>query len=307
LNTSLPSTKLIAQVEEIPPPSTYTLPEPKRLTGGVGIGFQQNVGGPDGYLFALSAVARSDLKLWDGAWISGVLNLRALDNYDHFTYDAPSNLPRVRTYTREYLTSNRVTMPNLQLTQMTKWNDNHYFSAYGGMLEMMFGGVGAEWLYRPLNSPFAIGIDLNQVKQRDFDQRFTFMDYEVFTGHITSYWETGWHDVLVKASVGQYLAGDRGYTMDLSRSFPNGVRMGAYFTKTNVSAEDFGEGSFDKGIYVSIPFDSFFAKHTASSANLLWSPLIRDGGAKLNRAYPLYNFTRMRDRVAMDFGPPVSR
>ena len=307
LNTSLPSTKHTAQVQEITPPSTYTLPEPKRLTGGVGIGFQQNVGGPDGYLFALSAVARSDLKLWDGAWISGALNLRALDNYDHFTYDAPSNLPRVRTYIREYLTSNRVTMPNLQLTQMAKWHDNHYFSAYGGMLEMMFGGVGAEWLYRPLNSPFAIGVDLNQVKQRDFDQRFTFMDYEVFTGHITSYWETGWHDVLVKASVGQYLAGDRGYTMDLSRSFPNGVRMGAYFTKTNVSAEDFGEGSFDKGIYVSIPFDSFFAKHTASSANLLWSPLIRDGGAKLNRAYPLYNFTRMRDRVAMDFGPPVSR
>jgi hypothetical protein len=283
----------------------YELPQAKHLIGSVGLGYQQNIGGPDGYLFAFSGVGDAQLRLWDGAWINGVAKLRLIDNYDKFSYDAPSNLPRVRTNLREYMTTSRATIPNLQATQVVKVSNSHYVSAYGGMLEMMFGGVGAEWLYRPLNSSFAVGVDVNQVKQRDVDQRFTFQDYQVFTGHLTSYWDTGWHDVLVKGSVGRYLAGDRGFTLDLSRSFSNGVRMGAYFTKTNVSAQDFGEGSFDKGIYVSIPFDVFFTKHSSSVANLVWSPLIRDGGAKLNRAYPLYDVTTMRDQRAMNFGPPA--
>ena len=277
-------------------------PPAKRLTGGLDIGFQQNIGGPDGYLFAVSGQARGNLRLWDGAWISGTASLRLLDNYDNFTYDAPSNLPRVRTYIREYLTTSRVTLPLFQATQVVKVGDSHYFSAYGGMLEMMFGGVGGEWLYRPLNSALAIGVDVNEVRQRDFDQRFTFLDYQTFTGHATGYWQTGWENVLAKVSYGQYLAGDRGYTVDLSKAFSNGVRMGAYFTKTNVSAEQFGEGSFDKGIYVAIPFDTFFTKYSNNSANILWNPLIRDGGAKLNRAYPLYKQTNMIDRQAMWFG-----
>jgi hypothetical protein len=278
-------------------------PEAKRLTGGFDIGYLQSIGGPDGYLFALSALATADLHLWEGAWIKGSTSLRLLDNFDKFTYDAPSNLPRVRTYIREYLTTSRFTLPVLQATQVAKVGDSHYFTAYGGMLEMMYGGVGGEWLYRPLNSPFAIGVDLNKVRQRDFDQRFSFLDYQVTTGHITGYWQTGWEDVLAKLSYGQYLAGDRGYTVDVSKAFSNGVKMGAYFTRTNVSAEQFGEGSFDKGIYVSIPFDAFFTKFSNDTATILWNPLIRDGGAKLNRMYPLYNVTNMRDGQALSFGP----
>ena len=33
--------------------------------------------------------------------------------------------------------------------------------------------------------------------------------------------------------------------------------MGAFFTRTDLSFEEFGEGSFDKGIYVHIPIDFF--------------------------------------------------
>ena len=150
------------------------------------------------------------------------------------------------------------------------------------------------------------GIDVNKVRQRDFDQRFNFLDYQVTTGHVTGYWQTGWKDVLAKVSYGQYLAGDRGYTVDVSKAFSNGVKMGAYFTRTNVSAEQFGEGSFDKGIYVSIPFDAFFTKFSNDTATILWNPLIRDGGAKLNRMYPLYNVTNMRDAQALSFGPVPS-
>src|SRR6185312_362109 len=73
-----------------------------------------------------------------------------LNNYDQFKYDAPSKLPRVRTYVREYLTSSRLTMPVFQLTASRRLGNDLYGLLYGGMLESMYGGVGGEVLYRPL-------------------------------------------------------------------------------------------------------------------------------------------------------------
>jgi hypothetical protein len=71
--------------------------------------------------------------------------------------------------------------------------------------------------------------------------------------------------------------------------------MGAWLTKTNVAASTFGEGSFDKGVFVSIPFDAFMTAWSNNSFNLTWQPLIRDGGAILNRSQTLWNLTRSRD------------
>ncbi|MDY3199308.1 MAG: YjbH domain-containing protein, partial [Pseudomonadaceae bacterium] len=63
----------------------------------------------------------------------------------------------------------------------------------------------------------------------------------------------------------------------------------------NVSAEEFGEGSFDKGIYFTIPFDAFFARSTTSVGSIAWAPVTRDGGARLVRQYHLYDLTQARD------------
>ena len=52
-----------------------------------------------------------------------------------------------------------------------------------------------------------------------------------------------------KLSAGEYLAGDIGSTVEFSRSLSNGLEFGAFATFTDVSFEQFGEGSFDKGIF----------------------------------------------------------
>ena len=91
---------------------------------------------------------------------------------------------------------------------------------------------------------------------------------------------------------------------DLSRRFRNGVTIGVYATKTNVSSAEFGEGSFDKGVYVTFPFDIMLTRSSDQWGTVLWQPLLRDGGAKLNRAYPLYDLTRMSDPRSLWYGPP---
>jgi len=265
--------------------------------------YSQSLGGPDGFvLFQLGAQAKLEHRFSDNTWVSGAVDLRLLDNYDNFKYTAPSNLPRVRTYAREFVTTSRLTMPLMQLTHVSDMGRGHYLSAYGGMLESMYGGVGAEWLYRPWQGRLAFGVDANRVRQRDFKQDFSFRDYAVNTGHASVYWDTGWNDVQLKLSVGRYLAGDTGVTLDAKRVFQNGTAIGAWATKTNVSAAQFGEGSFDKGIYVNIPFDVMMPKSSPSMANIVWTPLTRDGGARLNRRYNLFDLTKQRDWRALKWG-----
>ena len=194
---------------------------------GLGLNYIQTLGGPDAFvLYQISAVERAKLRFGDNTWLQGSLRLRLIDNYDRFSYTAPSNLPRVRTFLREYLTTSNFTIPNLQLTHVGKFGQNQYYSVYGGYLEEMFAGAGGEWLYRPFASPVAFGVDINAVWQRDFRQNFGFGDagtqteYRTSTGHATriGIWMAG-HTGDVSA--GRYLAKDAGVTAQL-RIFKNG-------------------------------------------------------------------------------------
>lgn len=272
----------------------YMAPK-KPFAGGFSLGYKQSVGGPNSFLlYQISIDGDAEYHFRKDFWASIGTSVRILDNYDKFVYDAPSGLPRVRTYIREYLTTSRYTMPNLQLTKTWQPTQNISTMAYGGMLESMFGGVGGEVLYRPYGSHWALSMDGNQVKQRDFSQGLTFRDYSTFTGHARLYIDTGFHDILAVISAGQYLAKDKGATVDLSRRFKNGVSIGAFVTITNATKAQFGEGSFDKGIYVLMPFDLFMTRSTRSTASFVWDPLTRDGGAMLSRRYNLYDLTSDR-------------
>ncbi len=274
---------------------------------GVQPSYSQILGGPDSFvLYQLGMQAEAQYHFAPNSWADAALNLRALDNYGVFRYTAPSDLPRVRTYAREFATTSRFTLPILQLTTVGQLSDTQFVSAYGGMLETMYAGVGTEWLWRPNRSRVALGLDVNHVQQRAFEQDLNLRDYSVNTGHLTLYWDTGIQNLFAKISAGQYLAGDRGVTVDVSRRFDNGVTVGVYATKTNVSAEQFGEGSFDKGLYVQIPFDVMLPRSSNATASFNWNPLTRDGGAKLNRLHPLFDLTSGRDRRATIYGPPKS-
>lgn len=261
---------------------------------GLGLGYKQNIGGPDGLLYQVTADADAEYRFTRNTWWSGLLSVNLLNNYDKFTYDAPSGLPRVRTDLRQYLTTSDVTMPTFQLNHAKQLDKDVYGMVYGGYLESMFAGVGGEVLFRPAGQRWSVGADLNFVRQRNFDQGFGLRDYSTVTGHITGYTDLPF-EAQAAVSVGRYLARDWGTTIDLSREFSNGVRFGGWVTLTTATKEEYGEGSFDKGIYISIPFDELMSMSTMRRANIVWAPLTRDGGARLNRSYSLHTMTDSRD------------
>ncbi|WP_339503480.1 YjbH domain-containing protein [Pseudomonas silesiensis] len=270
--------------------------KPDPFTYGLGLGYKQNVGGPDGFmLYQFSADLSAEYRFQPDLWWSGVLSANLLNNYDKFKYDAPSNLPRVRTDLRQYVTTSDVTMPTFQINKVKQLDQDLYGMLYGGYLESMYAGVGGEALYRPMGERWAVGVDMNWVKQRDFNQGFGLRDYSTVTGNATLYYRSSFQDILGALSVGRYLARDLGVTLDLSREFSNGVRFGGWVTVTNATKEEYGEGSFGKGIYFSIPFDELMSSSTARRATLAWTPLTRDGGAALAHSYSLYTLTERRN------------
>ena len=228
-----------------------------------------------------------------------------------------SDLHPVRRLSGFYAADGNPGIRNLTLAWYDRPGRDLYSRVTLGYLEPMFGGISAELLYKPVDRRWAIGAEVNYVAQRDTDMLFGFgdychvrggidfcedpddgdsirdvqADYAVASGHLSFYYafENGFHGQL---DVGRYLAGDWGATVSVDREFENGWRVGAYATLTNVSAEDFGEGSFDKGIRVTVPFDFILGTPSRREAATTLSSLSRDGGARVNVEGRLYDIVR---------------
>ena len=153
----------------------------------------------------------------------------------------------------------------------------------GGILEDMFSGFGAEYLYFRPNTNYSFGVELFKVKKRDYEWGFGHLDYENVILTTNFYYRNyGLIPFDMKISAGEYLAGDVGSTIEFSRSFRNGVKFGVFATFTDVTYEQFGEGSFDKGLFFDIPIYGNFINYT-------WRPLTKDPGSKLVRRTNLHD------------------
>ncbi|MEZ9135590.1 YjbH domain-containing protein [Vibrio sp. 10N.286.52.B1] len=269
------------------------------------------------YLYSLGLYTNASFWALNNVELSGSLYVNLVDNYDKFNYEIPSDgtdqTPRVRTLFRSYV-DDPVRLDRLQLTWFEDYGSGVYTQAYGGYLESMFAGLGGEILYRPFNQNWAIGADMTAISQRDPESWFGTFDQEIqvnpddssrtykvidkgTTGFITGYYTPQWDflsDTLLKVGVGKFLAGDIGTRVDFSKQFKSGVIAGAFVSLTDMTTEEYGEGSYTKGFYVSIPFDLVTVKPSSSRAGFTWLPITRDGGQVLNKQYNLFDQTDAR-------------
>lgn len=253
---------------------------------------RSSVGGPDSFYFGQLWLKLGGFVSFTPSWSAdGVLGFNLYNNFGDLQLESDSQLPKVRSDIKNYLKDGEQALVRLETNFIEQLSPHWYGRVSAGIFEEMFGGVAGELLYRPSNPRWALGVNVNRVRQRDFNQRLTFRDYEVTTGHVTAYFEFPRPSVLLKLSAGQYLAGDRGATLEISRQFANGVRIGAFATKTNVSAAQFGEGSFDKGIYFVMPLDALLPRSTTGAGSFLLRPLTRDGGQMVRDGRSLYDTT----------------
>ena len=251
------------------------------------------IGGPDGFFFGdLRLTLDSELVFDEGLSLSTSASIGVTDNLDNLKLASDSILPHVRTDIVKYLKNSRdYNIDRLQLNYFLNPSPNIYGKVSVGILETMFTGIGTEFLYRPFDKNFGIGAELFAVQQRDYDLLFGLRDYKTTTGHLNLYYIEPKTKVLFAVRGGRFLAKDSGFNFDFSRRFKSGFQLGVFFSLTDISKREFGEGSFDKGFYFHVPLDFFSTNYNKDVFTYGLRPLTRDGAASLNHGFYLWGVT----------------
>ena len=226
-----------------------------------------------------------------GFSLSGSIHQRIAGNLDESTRISDSTVYHVRSDLAQYQKRGDLAIQRLTTDWYAHPSENVYTHVQAGLLERMYGGVAGEILWKPVDSRLALGVEVAAVQQRDFNQHFDFKDYNTVTGHASAYYDIG-RGFTTQIDVGRYLGEDIGATLTIDREFQNGWKVGAFATKTDMSIEEFGEGSFDKGIRVTIPVAWTTGKPSVNTVKTVIRPLTRDGGARLELDGRLYETVR---------------
>lgn len=260
---------------------------------------RSQIGGPDGFFFGDLRLNITNETLFSrNTNLLTSASIGIVSNLNEISLPSDSIIEHVRTDIVKYLQeSEKYHISRLQFNYFASLSSNIYAKFSAGLFEEMFGGFGGEVLYRPFNQNFGIGAEIWRVRQRAYDMLFSFRDYETTTGHINAYYTDPYSKVTVALKGGRFLAEDSGINFDFSRRFKTGLVIGAFFSLTDISEAEFGEGSFDKGFYFMIPIETFLGKY--AKRNLGWGlrPLTRDGAAYLNHSYYLWGMTEAGTKI----------
>ena len=176
-----------------------------------------HIGAPEKfYLGGIALTHSSEIHFSRNLIFTSNVSLNVDNNFKDTVSGPASLLPHVRTDIMEYLKQGDLYLQNLQLDYIWSPKKNIYTRLTAGLFETMFGGIGAEILYKPFDSKFYIGLETFYVKQRDYDQKFSFRNYQTTTSHLNLGYYLP-YGMEINFSYGRYLAKDDGFTLGLSR------------------------------------------------------------------------------------------
>jgi len=247
------------------------------------------------FLFDLGLRAGARYEPRPGLVFNASLRQPLYGNRDNTNRESDSVLQFVRSEQDDYNRGGGPKLDRLTVAHYFRPGSDLYGRVTAGYLETAFAGVSAEVLWKPATSRLALGLEVNAVHQREPGDIFGLgegaFDHDVVTGHASAYYafENGFH---AQVDLGRYLAEDWGGTFTLAREFRNGWQVGAFFTLTDVSFEDFGEGSFDKGIFLTLPTSWAIGQPSRQERTSIIRPIQRDGGARLVVPDRLYDLVR---------------
>ena len=265
---------------------------------------RSQIGGPDGFYFGDFSIAfHSETLLRRNFNILSVASVGLFNNFDDLKLASDSILPHVRTDIVQYLkNSDKYHITRLQANYFMNPYKSIYAKVSAGIFEPMFSGYGCEILYKPFNKNYGIGAEIWNVRQRSYRQLFGSLDYSTLTGHINFYYREPMTRVLFQLKGGRFLAEDSGFSFNFSREFKSGLNMGVFFSLTDISKAEFGEGSFDKGFFFNIPIQVFFDQYSRGSSGFGLRPLTRDGAQPLTVAQSLWSTTNQANKDQLIYG-----
>ncbi len=166
-----------------------------------------------------------------------------LESGDNLPVFITTSGKRVRSRINDY-TRDIVDIENLYVNSMHSPLPGLHARVTGGLLEEMYRGVSTEILYQPFDARWAVSAEANWLQQRDPFRTFGKANNQTKTGSLAFYYEVPPRDLTVILRAEQFLARDRGLSLEFRHQFQQGMQLS--FMTSYSTRRDFG-GVEDRG------------------------------------------------------------
>lgn len=250
------------------------------------------IASPEGYLF-------SDYYYKTLFSYSIVSNTKGMTGVDRLN---PSHMFVVRSDSMKYHQTN--TLHPEQAFIQRSWNlkKGFFYRLATGFFEAAYAGAATEFLYYPVHSPFAIGLECATVWKRRYDgigffykvRKFdgTKVEHLPFTGFqcfLDLYYDYKPLSMDCKITAGRFLAKDVGARFEVGRYFPSGMRFSLWYSLTNANEKLNGHRYHDKGFSFILPLDVFMKQSSRNYVGYAMSAWLRDQAAQADTGKKLYS------------------
>ncbi len=226
------------------------------------------------------------------------------DLYDVSDVDKlnPSQLINVRTDSVNYFKQEGLMVNHAYLERTWNMGYGSFFRFSLGLFEEAYGGVAGEFLYYPVKSCWAFGLEGAYLRKRTYegigftDKVRKLVGYQptyIEPFHPSQYFLNFYYnfnavdmDLVLKG--GKFLADDWGVRTEISRYFPSGMRCYFWYTCTNGKDYVNGHRYYDKGVGFSMPLDIFLTCSSRDRWGYGMSAWLRDVGAQAYTGDSLY-------------------
>lgn len=236
----------------------------------------------------------------EASWVKQFAHGRVMDvaigytvltDIDEVKQPSNSRLPHVRSDIAKYRQGGAFKLARAMFNQVYPFGERFYARGGIGLYEEMYGGAGLQGMYVWPGSKVALDVAVDALKQRDYSNALSFLDYSPLTA-IASLHVRLPYGLTTTLRGGRFLAGDEGVRLEVKRRFRSGYEVGFWYTQTNgndiTTPGSPGSPYQDKGVYFSVPLNTLLTRDTPAEGSYRLRPWTRDGGQMVSSAFDLY-------------------
>jgi hypothetical protein len=235
---------------------------------------------------------RLNVYPWDNTSITTELELTLYNEWDDLDFP-PLEPEPTRTDIVRYEENSSPRVSQLAINQFVQLPNDILGRLSVGLFESEYAGVGGE-LFRFFDEGrFGIGLEAESVRKRDPDNNFKLDDditktYDSYYVNLyAQLWPAQGLDAGLK--IGRFLGGDKGYRLELRRSF-HYFTIGAWYTDTDTSnfTSEKNRGNNEKGVFIRVPLSIFADREIRGTLLYSFSSFLRDPGQSVRQPAYLY-------------------